>query len=292
MKDSAHVSQQQAVLEVFDDRVAVYQRELLRCLQALDEDAVHDLRVSIRRLLALLSLLRDVAPDLRRRKKLRRRLKRQLDGLGALRDTQVTLAAVKSLDKSMEGRQLFCAFLLKQEHVRLLASQEELQAFPVRKVTRQLHKVRKQLCKHLPDVAGHNRLPGVVEAASAEVLARHQLVQKEDMASIHRVRVAFKRFRYTVEVAQLLAPVFIGAAMFPDKTLQAMRQYQTLLGDVQDAEVMLVTLKDFYARTGVVRGTPLLSHVQQQHGLLVERYWRRRTQLAGFRLPADKVLGV
>ena len=285
-------SQQQALLDVFDDRVAVYQRELLRCQLALDEEAVHDLRVSIRRLLALLNLLPWVAPDLRRRKKLRRRLKRQLAGLGALRDTQVTLAAVKSLDKPLAGKQLFCAYLLKQEHSQLHDSRQSLQEFPAGKVSRQLRKMRKKLGKQSVGVNGGKGLRRAVEAAYARVLARHRLVQKGDMASIHRVRVAFKRFRYAVEVVQQLAPAFDQGLRFPDKTLQAMRSYQTLLGNVQDIEVMLATLGDFSTRSGDVEAAPLLHHVQQQRGLLVARYWRQREQLAGFRLPADRVVGV
>jgi CHAD domain-containing protein len=286
MVDDKSGSQQQALLAVFDDRIAVYQRELSRCQQALGEEAVHDLRVSIRRLLALLNLLHSVAPGLGRRKKLRRRLKRQLDGLGALRDTQVTLAAVKSLSKPLAGKQLFCAYLLKQEHSQLLDSRQDLQRFPVDKVSRQFHKVRKQLRKRFPDKGGYNPLPGAIESAYARVLARHRLALREDTSSIHRVRVAFKRFRYTVELVQMLAPVF------PAKTLQAMRQYQTLLGNIQDADVMLVNLADFSARSEDVEVAPLLRHIEQKHGLLVARYWRQREQLAGFRLPADKVVGV
>lgn len=279
-------------LAIFDDRVAVYQRELLRCQQTLDEEAVHDLRVSIRRLLALLDLLRWITPDLRRRKKLCRRLKRQLDGLGALRDTQVTLAAVKSLDKPLAGKQLFCAYLLKQEHSQLHDSRQSLREFPAGKVSRQLRKMRKRLGKQSAGIDGAKGLRRAVEAAYARVLARHRLVQREDTASIHRVRVAFKRFRYTVEIVQQLAPAFSREAPFPDKTLHAMRQYQTLLGNIQDAEVMLATLGDFSTRSGAVEAAPLLCHMQQQHGLLLARYWRQREQLAGFRLPADRVVGV
>lgn len=279
-------SQQQVLLEVFDDRVAVYQRERLRCQQALDEEAVHDLRVSIRRLLALLNLLQWVAPGLRRRKKLHRRLKRQLDGLGALRDTQVTLAAVKSLNKPLAGKQLFCAYLLKQEHSQQHDSRRYLQEFPAGKVSRQLRKMRKKLGKQSVGVDGGKGLHRAVEAAYARVLARHRLVQRENTASIHRVRVAFKRFRYTVEVVQMLVPVF------PTKTLQAMRQYQTLLGNIQDAGVMLASLGDFSARSEAVEAAPLVRHMRQQHGLLVARYWRQREQLAGFCLPADRVVGV
>lgn len=272
-------------LAIFDDRVAVYQQELQRCQQALGVDAVHDLRVSIRRLLAFLALLQQLAPGLRRRKKLRRRLKKQLDGLSALRDTQVTLATVKALDKPIAGKQLFCAYLLKQEHRQLHASRQALQSFPVDKVYRQLGKLRKQLRKRLPDI-DEKVLPAAVEAAYAKVVARHQLVQKEDMASIHRVRVAFKRFRYTAEIVQLIAPVFHAKAM------HAMRQYQTLLGSIQDAEVMLVTLGDFSSHLEGIEVAPLLRHMQQQHGLLVASYWQRREQLAGFRLPASRVVGV
>ena len=60
--------------------------------------------------------------------------------------------------------------------------------------------------------------------------------------SIHRTRIAFKRFRYMVEALSPLLPAVT------DQHRHAMRGYQSMMGDIQDVEVMLATLDKFLRR--------------------------------------------
>src|SRR5262245_44734250 len=70
-----------------------YRAQLKTCKDELSEEAVHDLRVATRRLLAVMDLLRILDPH-PRVKKVRRVLKDQLDSLDELRDTQVMLVDI------------------------------------------------------------------------------------------------------------------------------------------------------------------------------------------------------
>lgn len=65
-------------------------RKLKTCKREFSEEAVHDLRVATRRLLAVLDLLRALDPN-PRIQKIRRALKNQLDEFDDLRDVQVML---------------------------------------------------------------------------------------------------------------------------------------------------------------------------------------------------------
>src|SRR5512135_3622582 len=76
-----------------EQRYLKYLDERQRCHDDFSEDAVHDLRVASRRLLALLTLLQFVDPQ-PYSKKLSRIFKKQLDDLDDLRDTQVMRAEI------------------------------------------------------------------------------------------------------------------------------------------------------------------------------------------------------
>jgi hypothetical protein len=71
-----------------------------RCQAAFSAESVHDLRIAVRRMLALVERLQAIEPQ-PRLKKLRRDFKAQLDSLDDLRDTQVLLAELAALQKSL-----------------------------------------------------------------------------------------------------------------------------------------------------------------------------------------------
>ena len=77
--------------ESFTDRWDTYRRNVKRCRHEFSEDAVHDVRVAARRLVAMLDIARSLEPH-PRIQKVRRVLKRQLDDLDDLHDVQVMLA--------------------------------------------------------------------------------------------------------------------------------------------------------------------------------------------------------
>jgi CHAD domain-containing protein len=76
------------------------------CRKQFSEEAVHDLRVAMRRLLALVDFLNFFAasPALR---KVRRSLKSHLDAFDALRDTQVMLMGIRTATDAAAGDRAF-----------------------------------------------------------------------------------------------------------------------------------------------------------------------------------------
>jgi CHAD domain-containing protein len=64
-------------------------------------------------------------------------------------------------------------------------------------------------------------------------------VNAADTETIHRTRIAFKRFRYMVDALAALLPTVT------DRHRQAMRGYQSMMGDIQDVEVLIATLNKF-----------------------------------------------
>ena len=88
--------------------------------------------------------------------------------------------------------------------------------------------------------------------------------------SIHRTRVAFKEFRYMVEV---IRPLLQG---FPKSRLKRMRAYQSDMGKIQDSGVLLCSLKKF----GVPKAA--LRHFEQRHTALISAYIGHKGDLVSF----------
>ena len=78
------------------------------------------------------------------------------------------------------------------------------------------------------EVNARRRLPRMMSGYFAEV--REALADKHSPAALHRVRLASKKIRYTLELFRQC----YGAAGF-DARLKALKDVQTSLGDVNDA---------------------------------------------------------
>jgi len=65
---------------------------------------------------------------------------------------------------------------------------------------------------------------------------------------IHRIRIAFKKFRYMVEALSGIMP---GIS---DRQVRAMQAYQKSMGKIQDVEVLLARLEKFVKREDVTEG--------------------------------------
>lgn len=268
------------LLDIFDDRVLAYQQQLARCQFVCSEDAVHDLRVSIRRLLALVEVLCVVFPELPRCRGLRRRLKNRLDSLSALRDIQVMLEAVRAWPMSRAG-QAYALWLQQHEKLQLATVSSSLRTRRDGKVRRRLDRLRGRL-ETLSDVPGWQyALQQATTDAFTRVMARHRRIVRDDVQGIHRMRVAFKRFRYTVEVGQALV------SSGDHRWLKALRDWQTLLGHLQDTVVMSTTLAVFIAEQHQFDVTPLVRLVTSQREKCLQDYWQQHDDLSGLWPPAS-----
>ena len=96
----------QLLLKALEQRWKNYRAELKRCRAEFSNEAVHDLRVATRRMLALIQLLNSISPR-PRLQKLTRAFKYQLDEFDDLRDTQVILAEISEILQELPQLQDF-----------------------------------------------------------------------------------------------------------------------------------------------------------------------------------------
>lgn len=270
------------LLDALEERHKKYCAEAEHCQTAFSEQAVHDLRVSTRRLLALIILLKAVSPH-PRLKTLHRSLKKQLDQLDDLRDTQVMLAGISAQVQNLPGLEAFHQYLARREE-RLLKKAARLLRQTKHKetiaISNRVGKIRASL-QNPASLSESLTAPLLYAADEAfnEVKERIALINPTQPASIHRVRIKFKAFRYIIEIIHPLLPGFSKEQF---KTMQA---YQTSMGDIQDAEVLLRMLERYAKKHPEFEAQPILQFYHQQHHNLINTYIQNMGTLYTFWKP-------
>jgi len=210
-----------------------YHQRLKRCQKKFSVAAVHDLRVETRRILALLHLL-EALGSIEPPKKLIKRFKKRLDIFDDLRDTQVQLRLLKPLWTTFPEAEPFRKFLSRREEKLISRLARKINLIKYARLNRQLKSIEKALRNGTkPAATGLSSARAVFQESFHRVAVLRRGVRIHEPATIHRLRVGFKRFRYTAELLQPLIPEITK------QQLAQMKEYQAAAGDIQDLEVLL-----------------------------------------------------
>ena len=218
-----------------------YRKQLRKCRRNVSEDAVHDLRVEARRLISLLDLMSSFVPA-SCVTRAHEELKCHLDTFDDLRDTQVQLSATRKLRKDFPAARHFHRFLKKREaDLCKIAAKDstDLQIKPVGKPIKTIRDCAKRwLLRHSRQQA-NLLLTRSITRAFERVRQLKKRIDPNDTHSIHCTRIAFKKFRYMLEALDR------RAVALSKELLERLRHYQGLMGDIQDAEVLLRAFEKF-----------------------------------------------
>lgn len=251
-----------------------YRKELKRCREEFSFDAVHDLRTSTRRILAITQLLNSIFSR-PRLKKLIRTFKAQLDIFDDLRDTQVTAAELSKIVQEFPQLEPFQEHLRQMEEKALRKARKELKALKTAKVKKRIRKTRQALDSKTTEVPESDILTAV-DHAFQRIAQRYSQVDLARPSTIHRVRIAFKSFRYMMEVVH---PLLQG---FPQENLERMNEYQSLMGKIQDLKVLNQTLADYSESASLPDLEPVHRYYEQQRTEAMSAYVEQRDQLDSF----------
>ena len=274
MKTAATEEQPNLLLAALEERWRKYRIELKRCRAEFSNDAVHDLRVATRRILALIQLLNSISPR-PRLKKLSRVFKDQLDEFDDLRDTQVILARLSGIIRDLPQLRDFQENRQSSEKHLLKVLSKKVKRLEIPKIAKRIRKTHESI-KAETDNDTDLQLLQAVDGAFLRVRKRFSVVDVAHPATIHRVRVAFKSFRYMVEIVHPLLPDF------PIENLKRMNEYQTLMGEIQDAEVFTKKLEDFTEHASLSDPEPVRRYMDQCHADVLSAYVKDMNQLVTF----------
>jgi CHAD domain-containing protein len=257
-----------------------YRKKLRRCQKSFSEDAVHDTRVEARRLVSLLELLSPFM-NLRRARKVERLLKGHLDVFDDLRDTQVLVLAVGKMLRAFPSASAFYAHLLERERALTRSTRKNVKEVRTQRLGKLVRACRAEVesrrQKTAPE-AVQRLLAAAVHRAFTRTEQLRRRIDPRYTKTIHRTRIAFKRFRYMMET---LAEYLPGTN---DKLLDRMHQYQTMMGDIQDAEVLLQALQKFLRKQKIepVPMRPFLKALIRRRHDLIRIYLIAAAELTEF----------
>ena len=208
----------QLLLDGFEKAWRKYRAEWKRCREEFSNEAVHDLRVATRRLVAILRLLHSITPRPLLQKTIRI-LKEQLDEFDDLRDTQVILAEISESIQELPELQAFQKRQRRQEDKLLHDLRKQVKKFSVKELSKRICKIH-DFIQTEPDDNLESQILQAVDDACLITQQRLAAVDVARPATIHRLRIAFKTFRYMIEI---IHPLLVD---FPDANLKSMHDYQ------------------------------------------------------------------
>jgi len=268
--------------ESLDARWRKYRKELKRCRKKCAEKTVHDLRVASRRLVSTLDMLRLVLPD-KRLKVMRQALKKQLNLFGPLRDVQVQILDVQKMLVSYPQLELFLTILLLRERQLMKRIVKNVRKVETRSLGQYVGILKSLVRTRFSDPQLARVCMAALKGAAAAALARSvdllRKVDPEDTQTIHRLRLSFKKLRYTLEV---LGPLLGG---MPEKRLKAMNEYQVKMGNVQDIEVLMANINSFASRRLRSRTSslqPVHQELAKRRLVLIETFMQSANDLYTF----------
>jgi len=188
---------------------------------------VHDLRVALRRCRTMADALTDTNPS-PGWNKLKRSSKKVFHTLGELRDVQVEQEWFKKLlSGATDARTQLLKRLRVLENERLREAQKELDHFD-RKEWRKLSRKLRSKADMFPVGSVVFQRQALMKLNDAVALY-HQAKKRKSGVAWHRVRIAIKRFRYTVE--NFLPQHYEAWA-------RDLKETQDLLGEIHDLDVL------------------------------------------------------
>jgi CHAD domain-containing protein len=266
---------QTLLLDSLNARWNTYQAQLKTCRREFSEEAVHDFRVAARRLLSSFDLLCAAMPD-PRIQKLRRILKDQLDNLDNLRDIQVLLADISEMIHEIPALKPFQEYLQHKEKKFLRTAHKEIKSLKIESLSKRIKKLV-QTFEASKQTDLNVSLFSAVDEAYAIVNQRYALVDPSRPATIHCLRIAFKKFRYMIESVY---PILKG---FPEDYLKRMHNYQAAMGDIQDMEVALQELADFGEHAPAdYNPEPARAYYKERHAIALSRYIENKGEIITF----------
>jgi CHAD domain-containing protein len=207
-------------------------KELENVRSSPDPDAVHDLRVAIRRCRSVAAVMEEVDPDAAwpAMRKVARKLFRKL---GALRDAQVMNEWVKKLAPETDPVRIHLQASFESHAPNLKENALRAAAKFDQKTWKRLERTLRQRSRFVP-----------IGSLAAECLALERFERARELHSKamrtekpkpwHALRIGLKRFRYTVES---LLPEYY--AVWSDD----LKRLQDMLGEIHDLDVLAEVVK-------------------------------------------------
>lgn len=258
------------VLEGFEQRRRAFDARVRKARRKPSEGAIHNVRVAARRFLSMLALLEAVVGR-RHLKTVRDTMKDNLAALRQMRDVQVQLSCTEKLLGDFPQLISFHKFLTQRERQLQKRARKQLRDFDLGELRKRTDSLLDRLIASVdPEadgVLGH-KIGASVEDAYRRVLSLRARIDPDWPRSIHRTRLAFKKFRY---MAEIVAPSFDGLT---EERLKAMHDFQDRMGAIQDLDSLLATMMAFRRESGRTSLLVVENEIRRRRRRMIDEFMK------------------
>ncbi len=266
----------------------VFEQKFLDCRSSLSETNVHDLRVSMRRLMAFTNLIYNVYSD-RYTKSVFKELKKILKALNPLRDVQVQMLAIEQNLESAPYLTNYFHYLKLKEESLIDDIKHQLTDSYINTIVGLVLFIRIELKNKLRqeqfDIQAFYQK---THESFNLMLEKSKQIIPEVIDTIHFLRLAFKKYRYTLEVMKPYSEI-------NNKTMRKMKKIQDILGAIQDNNVQF-ELIDTYLKsideTSAIIYSPFITIILSRRKRMVSSLMTKIhiIEQVQFKLPSSKPL--
>ena len=234
------------------------------------EKSVHNLRVNIRRLIAILELTQSISGEVGEIERLQRRFKKVLKRMGPLRDVQVQLKNISNV-RASEAVGDFKRTLKRRERQEIEHVRKSLKPRRKRRLSKAIGASQEQLPRlraKLDDTKVRGDVERLLELRRKEFEQARARFNPSVEETLHEMRIALKKLRYVVEAAQ---PVL---GEWTKESARSMQAWQTLLGDTRDVAILQAGLEEWADRKGkkaLKSIAPVSAQLKRERARLLKR---------------------
>jgi CHAD domain-containing protein len=208
-------------------------------------------------------------------------LKKQLKSFNELRDTQVQMIKLGKLIYKFPVLYSYYNYQKNNEFNLILILKEKILNFSAEDLEGLIFFLKMDLKR---EIAARNfstdDLLRIGESAYNVVIEKVRNVDTSLLDTIHKVRLAFKKFRYIMEI---LKPI----AGWKKKKYLSMKEIQDILGNIQDNRVFSDTLNEYVFLQNDIPVTEfqlIKEYIAEERQKLIEELTGRFPELAEFKI--------
>lgn len=207
-----------------------------RCKEEINVTLVHDCRVSLRRLMALIEVLSSLHADEKKTLiKNRKALKKLQKRFSPTRDVHVLKKYISDNIVSLCDSNSFLEWLTSQTANTEETLMNDLKEIKFSDILRIKDNMFRLFLKNTSEISLTDSLFTILDDIFLETVEKIEKLDLGNLVTFHSVRISLKRFRYTLEILNQFDSAY-------QMSLFDLKNLQDYLGEIQDLSVLKHTL--------------------------------------------------
>ncbi len=235
--------------KALDQKWSQYQAALTQFQTKPTRPAVHNIRVAVRRLTPILDVTQKIIPQ-SIVNKARMKLKEEISSLSDLRDVQVQITTVRRILNEFPEFKALHKSLLRDEKFYLKRSKAVTSTAFTKSIESSVGRIKislKARRSNMTPSTGQKKIEAAIDDGFALVTKRLNELNSADYRTIHRVRLAFKPFRYLLGTFHPLFPTI------DKRRVATATSLARIMGNIQDCDVLMKNLVEYKWRNETQR---------------------------------------